>query len=162
MASSVHDPNQQGLYRHTQKGPWHVLLYALPLLFFVLAWVLRHEAPTPIILLTVGLLLLVFAPSFHHLTVADEGDRLAIRFGPLPLLKRRIRYVDIQDVKIGRTVPFIEGWGVHYSLLRFGWVWNIWGLDCVVIRLSRLRIIVVGTDDVENLAAFLKTKIGRP
>ena len=41
--------------------------------------------------------------------------------------------------------------------LRGGWVWNIWGRDCVVIRHS--GILRVGTDDAHNLAEFLKGKI---
>jgi hypothetical protein len=43
------------------------------------------------------------------LTVADDGDRLAMCFGPLPLFKRRIRYDDIREIEIGRTT-IVDGW----------------------------------------------------
>jgi len=43
--------------------------------------------------------------------------------------------------------------------LRGGWVWNLWGRDCVVLQL-RKGILGVGTDDAENLADFLNQKIG--
>ena len=43
--------------------------------------------------------------------------------------------------------------------LRGGWVWNIWGRDCVVLQL-RKDILRVGTDDAEKLARFLEEKIG--
>ena len=52
----------------------------------------------------------------------------------------------------------LDGWGIHMSP-RGGWVWNIWGRDCVVIHLER-GALRVGTDDAENLAAFLKQRTG--
>lgn len=100
--------------------------------------------------------MLVLALCFQHLTIADEGDRLAIWFGPLALFQRRIPYADIQSVEIGRTM-LIEGWGIHLSLLRRGWVWNIWGRDCVVIQ--HKGILRLGTNDPESLLQFLKARI---
>ncbi len=52
----------------------------------------------------------------------------------------------------------LESWGIHMSP-RGGWVWNIWGRDCVVIRLETgtLRL---GTDDAANLAEYLRQRIG--
>ena len=86
-----------------------------------------------------------------------RGDRLAIRFGPVPLFRRTMRYADIEKVEVGRT-RILDGWGIHYSI-RGGWVWNLWARDCVVVHLKKgtLRI---GTDDAENLARFLEGKIG--
>jgi hypothetical protein len=37
---------------------------------------------------------------------------------------------DIGSVEIGRTLH-LDGWGIHMSV-RGGWVWNLWGRDCVV------------------------------
>ncbi len=98
--------------------------------------------------------MLVLAPSFHHLTVADKGDHLEIRFGPVSLFRKRILYENMRQVEVGRTTIF-EGWGIHLSL-RGGWVWNIWGRNCVVV--THRGITRIGTDDAENLAAFLRTK----
>ncbi len=105
-----------------------------------------------------GMMFLVLGFSFQHLMVEDEGDRLAIVFGPLPLFTKRIRYEDIREVEVGRTSP-LDGWGIHMSL-RGGWVWNIWGRDCVIIHHHRRGILWVGTDDAKNLAGFLKARIG--
>jgi hypothetical protein len=69
-----------------------------------------------------------------------------------------VRYADIEDVDVGRTV-LLDGWGIHYSL-RGGWVWNLWGRDCVVVRFRDGRTLRVGTNDAENLAAFLGAKTG--
>jgi hypothetical protein len=46
---------------------------------------------------------------------------------------------------------------IHMSL-RGGGVWNVWGGDCVVLRL-RKGILRVGTDDAEQLADFLKARL---
>ncbi len=99
------------------------------------------------------------APAFHHLTVQDQGDSLAIRFGPLPLFRRAVRYDSIQRVQVGRTL-FHEGWGIHHSF-RGGWVWNLWGRDCVVVHFRNGKVLRIDTDDAENLARFLEGKIGQ-
>jgi len=39
-----------------------------------------------------------------------------------------------------------------------GWVWNVWGYDCVFLHLKRGKF-RVGTDDAENLVEFLEGRI---
>ena len=145
-----------GNYRHTQRAPLCLVIYSLTIMFFVLAVVLRHEPMVRWVFPPAGILMLVQAASFHHLTVENEGDRLSIRFGPLPLFRRSVRYEDIVHVESGRTTV-LDGWGIHLSL-KGGWVWNLWGRDCVVLQLrySSLRI---GTDDAEELARFLTLQL---
>jgi hypothetical protein len=144
-------------YKHVQHVPGLLLLlmYVI-LLFVVLGRVLIGEQPIPWFSPPILLFMLILAGSFHHLTVEDKGDRLSVSFGPIPLFRRSIRYDDIISAKIGRTT-ILDRWGIHWSL-RGGWVWNIWGRDCVVLQL-RKRILRVGTDDAENLAEFLNQKI---
>jgi len=143
-------------YRHVQHAPLCLLVYILAIVFLVLGLVLKSEPPIPWLFPPIGLLMLVLAASFHHLTVEDQIDRLSIRFGPIPLFRRTIRYDDIISAEIGRTT-ILDGWGIHMSL-RGGWVWNLWGRDCVVLQL-RKGILRVGTADAENLADFLDQKI---
>ncbi|WP_145051944.1 hypothetical protein [Lignipirellula cremea] len=132
-----------------------LILYALAVTFLVVAWVLRND-PVPIwVFMAPALLTLFLAPSIHHLTVADQGDHLLVQFGSLPLFRRRVKYEDIESVEIGRTT-ILDGWGIHWSL-RGGWVWNLYGRDCVVLRLRR-GTLRVGTDDAEKLARFLESK----
>lgn len=142
-------------YHHTQRAPLCLLLYGLAIMLLVLTWVLRQEPVLVWVFPVTGLVVLVLAASFHHLTVADEGDNLSISFGPLPLFRRTFRYDDIEQVEVGKTT-LLDGWGIHMSL-RGGWVWNLWGWDCVMIRL-RNGILRVGTDDAENLARFLRER----
>ena len=148
------------MYNHTQKALWFLLLYAIGVLMIVVSWSLFEEDQfAAVVLLVAGLLMLMLATSFQHLTVADRGDHLLIRFGPLPLFRKRIRYEDIREVETGRTL-LLDGWGIHLSI-RGGWVWNLSGRDCVVIYLHD-GVVRIGTDDPENLAQFLKRKIGNP
>lgn len=141
-------------YHHRQSSPLWILLVGLGVLFAAIAGYL-HQSPAAVVLMLTSLLLLFLSVSFHHLTVADEGTRLAIWFGPVPLFRTSIRYEEIQSVRVDRTT-ILDGWGIHMSL-RGGWVWNIWGRDCVTVHLPSgdFRI---GTDDASELAAFLETR----
>jgi hypothetical protein len=145
-------------YRHTQRGPWCLLLYAMAVGFLVAAWFVQLPELAYVFALS-GVILAVVAASFHYLAVEDEFDRLVIRFGPLPFFRRSISYDNILDVQIGQTT-FLDGWGIHMSM-RGGWVWNIWGYDCVELRL-RKGMPRVGTDDPQNLAAFLQQRLSLP
>ena len=143
-------------YRHRQRAPLCLLLYALAVAYLALGWLVRDAPPIPWLFPPIGLLMLVVAASFHHLSVVDRGDVLAISFGPIPLFRRTVRYADIVKVEVGRT-RLLDGWGIHYSI-RGGWVWNIWGRDCVVVHLQK-GVLRIGTDDAANLAGFVKTRI---
>ena len=145
-------------YSHTQKAPLCLLMYGTAIALFVGApWFTHDEFPGALILGGGGVLMLFLAMAIHHLTVEDQGEGLAIRFGPFPLFRRTVRYADIEKVEIGRTlIP--EGWGIHHSI-RGGWVWNLWGRDCVVVQFRNGKVLRIGTDDAANLARFLEGKI---
>lgn len=146
-------------YQHTQRAPLCLLVYGMAVMFLVLSWVLRNEPGIQWIFPPVGLLMLILAGSFHHLTVEDEPDRLSIRFGPIPLFRRTVKYQDIVSVEAGRTT-ILDGWGIHMSF-RGGWVWNLWGRDCVVLQL-RNGTLRIGTDDVDKLSEFLNRRLSDP
>lgn len=143
-------------YRHTQKAPWYLLLLVFGLFSLVLVWATPGESLLRVVFTVVGFVLLVIAAAMRQLTVEDEGDLLAIHFGPLPMFRRRVRYDEILAVEPGRTT-FLDGWGIHMSFSG-GWVWNIWGRDCVVLKL-RGDTLRVGTDDVDNLVQFLRERV---
>jgi hypothetical protein len=143
-------------YYHRQKGPWAPLLYLVGVTFVAVAWLLRAEEVALFAFVAAGVAMFVVGTSFHHLAVVDEGDRLVVRFGPFPLFRKRIDYAEIGSVETGRTL-LLDGWGIHLSV-RGGWVWNIWGRECVVIRHGGTTT-RVGTDDAENLIQFLKSRL---
>lgn len=144
-------------YAHTQKAPLCLLIYALAVIFLALGYVVQDAPPIQWLFPPIGVLMLVLAASIHQLTVEDRGDVLAIRFGPVPLLRRTVRYADIGSVEIGRTL-LLDGWGIHLSV-RGGWVWNLWGRTCVVVHFKNGGTLRIGTNDDENLVRFLEGKI---
>jgi hypothetical protein len=62
----------------------------------------------------------------------------------------------MQQIEVGRTLV-LDGWGIHRSL-RGGWVWNLWGRDCVVIH-RRKGTYYIGTDEPQKLADFLGARL---
>jgi hypothetical protein len=145
-------------YRHTQKGPWHLLLYASAAAILAVAWLVRAHFWLEDIFLATGLIVALLGASLQQLTVEDEGNQLAVRFGPLPLWRKRIWYDDIQEVGKGR-VSLHDSYGVHWSRWG-GWVFSVRGRDCVAIRLRR-GILRVGTDDPDGLLRFLENRIAK-
>jgi len=131
------------------------MCYAFAAAFVVAALYLPVLA-LQITFLVTGLLLLLLGASIGRLTVEDDEDQLVVRFGPIPLFRRRIFYDDILEIETGRTT-FLEGWGIHWSPWG-GWVWNIWGYNCVVLRLKR-GTLKIGTDDPDGLAEVVKTRM---
>lgn len=150
-------PQSEVTYRHTQRGAWHLILYAFAVVTMAPALFITGPDFVRWLMVGLGTLFLILGASFQYLTVEDAGDRLAVRFGPLPFFQTGVPYDDIREVKVGRT-RLLEGWGIHPSL-HGGQVWNIWGYDCVVID-HRRGTLHVGSDDAPNLAAFLKSRIG--
>ena len=144
-------------YSHTQEAPLWMILFGSSIPCFVLAWIAREQPVVLAVMIVAALLLVLVGLAFHHLTVEDEGDRLAVRFGPLPFMETSVRYDDIQQVEVGRTT-ILDGWGIHRNPWH-GWIWNLWGRDCVVIHRQR-GVLRVGSDDTENLAEFLRGKMG--
>jgi hypothetical protein len=104
-------------------------------------------------------LFLALSFMFSHLTVRDESEKLVIEFGPLHLFRKRVAYADINEVLTMQS-GIIDGWGIHYMPGR-GWIWNISGFDCVMLKLKDNRQLRIGTDDPAGLCAFLRTKIQR-
>jgi len=143
-------------YSHTQESPLYLMMFGSSIPFFVLAWIAREQPVVLAVMIVAAVLLVLVGLAFHHLTVEDEGDRLAIRFGPLPFLETSIRYADIKGVEVGHTT-ILDGWGIHRSP-RHGWLWNLWGRDCVVIHRQR-GVLRVGSDETEDLAEFLRGKM---
>jgi hypothetical protein len=144
-------------YQHTQHGHWHYFLLALALATIAGTWFDHGHLALDLILCGVAAIFALCALVFGSMTVRDEGQRIAVRFGPLPLVRKTIRYTDITSVEIGRT-GFVDGWGVHYMPGR-GWTYNIWGFACVKLTLGR-KLIRIGTDDAQGLAKFLGERTG--
>ncbi|MCA9232105.1 MAG: hypothetical protein KDA57_15760 [Planctomycetales bacterium] len=143
-------------YLHTQKGQLHNSCHVVAAVLLVSAWFLRAELVVSVVLGATGVLMVALAYCFRSLTVFDDGDRLALRFGPIPLFRKSIAYSDITSVDAGKS-SIIDGWGIHYVPGR-GWTYNLWGFGCAVVHQGK-KVIRIGSDDVENLVSFLNRKI---
>jgi len=121
------------------------------------------ELLVPLVL--VGAVLLLAAALVGYLDVRDAGDRLRIRFGPLPLMGTSIPYEDIESVEPAHS-SLLYGYGVH-GLPGLFIIFNIWGFGAIRIRLKRrtpvwrAKTVIVGTDEPDRLLEFLRGKIGR-
>jgi len=141
-------------YEHTQKAPLALLLYLIAAMMLASA-VMLSGTEAAVALAIGGGLLTVVGAMFGYLTVRDEGDHLAVRYGPIAAFRANFPYARISDVARGRSA-LIDGWGVHWVPGR-GVTYNLWGRDCVTFKLGKRRI-RIGTDDVENLTALLIEK----
>jgi hypothetical protein len=143
-------------YQHTQRGGLHSILLLMAGVMLLGFSLVREDQTVAIMLLAITGIFLLCAAMFASLTIRDEGEYLALRYGPLPVFRKRIRYAEITSVEPGRT-SIIDGWGIHYIPGR-GWIYNLWGFDCVKLKLGG-KTVRVGTDDVDNLVHFLRTKL---
>ena len=124
-------------YTHTQSGRWHYVLFSFTLATLVGVWLARSVPPIAILLIATAAIFALCGLMFGSLMIRDKGDSLSICFGPLPVLRKTIRYADITGVEIGRS-KVIDGWGIHFMPGR-GWTYNIWGFDCVKLTLGRKK-----------------------
>ena len=146
-------------YEHTQRAPLYLLLHAIGVATVVGAWQIEDPAVSTPVAIFSGFFFLL-GLSFRQLSCRDEGDYLRISFGPLPLFRRKLLYSKLEKVGPSRS-SWKDGWGIHLSS-RGGWVWNIWGYDCVDIASTGGKKLRLGTDDLEGLAAFLQSKLPEP
>lgn len=144
-------------YRHTQYGYLHYIFYAVLFACLPLFWPVRHDPQAMLGMTLVGAVFLAIAWTFSWLRIEDGGDRLRLRYGPLPLFWKSFRYADMAQAEPGR-ITFSDGWGIHWTPGR-GWTYNLWGFGCVVVHLRNGRTVRIGTDEPGELAEFLETKI---
>ena len=142
-------------YDHTQTSPLFLLLAAIGIGFFVGGSQVDGQKLS-ITLFSIGAVWFLLALSFRQLTCRDEGAHLRISFGPLPIFRRKLLYSRLEKVKQNRS-RLLDGWGIHLCT-RGGWVWNLWGFDCVDIDFTGGKKLRLGTDDPEGLAAFLNSR----
>jgi len=143
-------------YNHTQRGPLYLIMLAVAVVILAMAWRLRDDPASVHGLLILAAVFFLVSLMFKRLTIRDEGAHLAVRYGPLPLFRRRIPYSEIASADPDRT-SWIDGWGIHWIPGR-GYTYNLWGFGCVRL-VVRERVIRIGSDDVENLVSFLRKKI---
>lgn len=139
-------------YEHTQKSP-------LFWIFLILAGAILVVGKASVAATVACAALIMIALCFGRLTVADKGHAVSIRFGPLPVFGAHFDYSEIADVAPARS-NFLDGWGIHWLPGR-GRIYNVWGFDCVRMRV-RDKTVRIGTDDLDGLIHALKEKTEGP
>jgi hypothetical protein len=136
-------------------------------LTFVLQIVLKRPFGTqPASDLTVWLLWLGFGIAFPflawHVRLSVEVSPEAVRIHYLPMLKRHIPLSQIKAVQARRYRPMLEygGWGIR------GWwrgrvIYSVSGDQCVELELEDGRIVAVGSQHADELAAAIARHLER-
>ena len=146
------------IYQHTQRGPWSFVLLAITAVNLTLAARLWGNEPAwaAWLLLGVALLMTFLAFCCQSLTTTVSETSLRVHFGPIPLLGKKVALEQVVSVRPGKS-SVLDGWGVHWTPGR-GWIYNMWGFDCLSIHLgtSHFR---VGTNDPDQLREVLEKAI---
>ena len=145
-------------YQHTQRGPWSFVLLAVVASNLTLAVRLWGNEPAwaSLLLLSVALLMTFMTFCFQSLTTTVSETSLRVHFGPIPLLEKKVLLEDIVSVRPEKS-SLLDGWGVHWTPGK-GWIYNMWGFDCLAINLGT-RHFRVGTNDPDQLCEALERAI---
>lgn len=136
-------------YRHTQLS-WLVFAQSGLWLVASLATARRRGANRrrclrmAVAALTMGM--------FARLTVRVDDDEVEAHFWPR-VVGRRVSLAQIESVAIVRN-HWYSGWGLRR--IRGGWLVNAWGLDAVELRLVSGKVVRIGSDEPQALAAAVE------
>ena len=138
------------LYEHRQVSwiPWLAALAIAAML--AVGWVMDPGIATAAWL--VALLAATVIVAFGSLTVAVDHAELRWHFGP-GVWRKRVPLSDIQSVEVTRT-RFWDGWAIRWT--RRGWLYNVAGLDAVLVRRRDGKAVLIGSDEAQRLAAALE------
>ncbi|MFP4027712.1 MAG: hypothetical protein ACLFWL_07975 [Candidatus Brocadiia bacterium] len=98
-----------------------------------------------------------------HLHVRGNNHGVEIAFGPLRFFRTRVLYKEMESVEINDP-GILSKWGIH-GMPGKSVTWHIAGKQCVQVHLRdphgffRFRVINIGSDKPEVLAAFLRNRI---
>lgn len=94
--------------------------------------------------------------TFSCLNVEVRSDHLFIWFGPLRLIRKRVRYSDIERVSAVTYRPLREfgGWGIRWRPGKS--VWSIRGSRAVNVELRNGKLLYVGSRYPQRLAARIQ------
>jgi hypothetical protein len=106
----------------------------------------EYAGMTAVLIAPVLMLLL-----FGSLTVRIDESALTISYG-IGLIRRRVPLDDIAAAEQTRT-KWYEGWGIRIT--SRGWLYNISGLDAVLMTRRNGRTFLVGTEEPQRLHAAL-------
>jgi hypothetical protein len=153
----MHTSDSFSRYDHTQRGPWFFVIQLVVVICFVPTIIDEGLGPWNYLFYGLCAFMELIAFGLLHLNVQDDDDRLEARFGPvrLPFFRTSIRYDEITSFEASRS-NLKDQWGIHWTA-KHGWIYNIWGYDCVKIMRGE-KAVRIGTNDLPGLLALLTEK----
>ena len=142
------------IYRHTQPGYVMFGAAAAGLVVCLLVGLATGLWLVPGLVALVSLTVLVL---MFDLTVEVGEEEIELRFG-VGLIRKRVPLRDVVRCDAVRN-SFWHGWGIHY--VGRGWLYNVSGFDAVELGLPKDRVIRIGTDQPERLAAAIRARLGQ-
>jgi len=136
-------------YRYRQVG--RLQIYAAIACVLVIIASLASGLILPVILVVVVVLIVISL--FSTMTISLTRDELVMHFGPVPVIRKRIRLAEIVSA-VPVTNPWYYGWGIH--LTPPGWLYNIAGSEAIELLLAGGKILRIGTDESEVLPKAIK------
>ncbi len=147
--------NETPQYSHRQHG--HVIRWAATAVAAVTALIIYLVAPeASAVALVVVVVAMAISFVFGSMTVEINGGQLNWWFGP-SILKKSLAVADIAVAEQVRN-NWKWGWGIRYY--GNGWLFNVSGLDAVEVTRADGKMLRLGTDDPEGLAAAIHKATG--
>ena len=146
----------KAVYQRTQSAPGltAALIIGGAVLVSVIFLLPDHPATSigRVIVVAVVLVLWACAAVFNRMTITVDHERLEWCFG-FGLLRKAVPVRAIEQVERTRSHP-IEGWGIHWT--PRGWLYNVSGLDAVLVHLREGGGILLGTSEPDQLVRAIQ------
>jgi len=107
-------------------------------------------------LILFSIFMFCFIALFWFISLKTEMDKTGIRMIFFPFSKKRVSWEQIKSAEIV-NYGFVGGWGIRFTA-KYGTVYNTWGKMGLAIELKNGRKFLIGTQKVDELSEFLKSK----
>lgn len=139
------------MYYHKQYAKAILVMLALVTVFTVL---LELASPKQIFW-PVYLTIIVIAILFHCLVIEQNEQQLKWHFG-LGFFNKQINFSDITSATL-IEIKWFYGLGIRRT--RHGWFYGVSGMQAVKLELNNGKVLILGTDDGDNLLNMINNKI---
>jgi hypothetical protein len=145
----------QPIYEHRQAGSAILAFMLIPIIGVAVALVPVAPQGTLFSLLLFLLMMVFISYNFSSLTVKVDAEKVLLFFGP-GFISRAIPIETIDNVCVVRNA-FWMGLGIHF--IRGGTIYNVSGLDGIEITLKSGRLVRIGSDAPDALAAAVEDAV---
>ncbi len=142
------------IYKHTQRNPFFTFLFpASPIIYWLIMSHYNYGLFEKPLFLGIFIFIILIIGLFSSLTIKVDSEKISINL-LCSRCKKNIYLKDIQSIKKVRN-PWHYAWGIRI-LSPETIIINVYGLDAVEIKKKNKKIIIIGTNDSENLTETIK------